>query len=58
MAKHILKCKSCGKYTMAEKCSCGGEAVKIGPAKYSPEDKYGKYRRTVKKEDLQKKGLL
>ena len=58
MAKHILKCKECGKDTMAEKCSCDGSAVKIGPAKYSPEDKYGEYRRKVKKEELQKRGLL
>lgn len=48
--KHILKCQSCGKYTMSEKCSCGGKAVLIKPAKYSPEDKYGHLRRKAKEQ--------
>lgn len=48
--KHILKCLKCGKYTLKEKCSCGGKAVSAKPAKYSPEDKFGKYRRLAKKE--------
>ena len=43
---------------MNEKCSCGGTAVTTRPAKYSPEDKYGKYRRIAKKQDFIKKGLL
>ena len=58
MANHIFKCDNCGKYTMNEKCSCGGTAVTTRPAKYSPEDKYGKYRRIAKKQDFIKKGLL
>lgn len=47
--KHILRCTKCGKYTMKEKCGCGGKAVSQKPAKYSPEDKFGKYRRLAKK---------
>lgn len=58
MTNHILKCKQCGKYSMHEKCSCGGECVPQLPAKYSPEDNYGKYRREAKKEMLKEKGLL
>jgi H/ACA ribonucleoprotein complex subunit 3 len=46
--KKILKCKKCGKYTIKEKCECGGIAVIIKPPKYSPKDKYGKYRRQAK----------
>ncbi|MBI3031972.1 ribosome biogenesis protein [Candidatus Woesearchaeota archaeon] len=58
MAKHILKCIGCQKYTMNEHCSCGGKAVSPKPAKYSPEDKYGHMRREVKKKELIEKGLL
>jgi H/ACA ribonucleoprotein complex subunit 3 len=59
MSVHILKCKECGTYTVREKCpKCGGEAVPTIPAKYSPEDPYGKYRREAKKEMLKEKGLL
>jgi len=56
--RHILKCISCGNYTLKEKCKCGGKSVTPKPPKYTPEDKYGKYRREVKKENLVKKGLL
>ena len=56
--EHILKCQSCGRYTMKETCSCGGVAVNPKPAKYSPEDTYGKYRREAKKDDLKKEGLI
>ena len=48
--KALLKCKSCGQYTLQKPCACGGEAVQPYPAKYSPEDKYGEYRRKAKKE--------
>ncbi len=44
----ILKCKSCNSYGMGKKCSCGGERDNPKPTKYSPEDKYGSYRRKAK----------
>lgn len=56
--KHILRCKSCGKYTMNISCRCGGEAVTVIPAKYSPDDKYADYRRKVKRAELEKRGAL
>ena len=56
--KHILKCPSCGNYTMKEDCGCGGRAVTVIPPKYRVEDKYAKYRRKVKEEELKKRGLL
>ena len=55
---HILKCEKCGSYTMKESCACGGKAVSVKPAKYSPDDKYADLRRQVKREQLEKKGLL
>jgi H/ACA ribonucleoprotein complex subunit 3 len=46
----LLKCTACGYYTLKEPCArCGAKAVKPGPAKYSPEDHYGKYRRQLKR---------
>ena len=46
--KHILKCEKCGAYTMNEKCKCGGKALTIVPAKFSPQDRYAEYRRKAK----------
>lgn len=41
----MLKCADCGRYTMADKCpSCGGKTVTVHPARYSPDDKYARYR--------------
>jgi H/ACA ribonucleoprotein complex subunit 3 len=49
----ILKCENCGEYTMDKNCSkCKIETISIRPAKYSPEDKYGYYRRLAKKNDV------
>ena len=45
----ILKCKKCGKYSLEKHCDCGGECFFIKPAKFSPEDKYGRYRLDYKK---------
>lgn len=42
----MMKCPACGNYTLKGACpKCGGVTVRPIPAKYSPEDKYGKYRR-------------
>ncbi len=46
----ILYCTKCKKFTLKETCSCGEPTKHIKPAKYSPEDKYGKYRRIAKKQ--------
>lgn len=56
--RHLLKCAACGSYTLKEKCDCGGSATTPKPAKFSPDDKYAKYRRSVKKEMYRKEGLL
>jgi len=42
---------------MKEACACGGQAVTTKPQRYAP-DKYGKYRREARREDLAKKGFL
>ncbi|MBU0628990.1 MAG: RNA-protein complex protein Nop10 [Nanoarchaeota archaeon] len=57
--EHILKCKECGIYSIKNKCpKCGCEMLRPMPPKFSPDDKYGKYRRQVKSLDLKKEGLL
>lgn len=53
--KHIYFCKKCQVYTMKEICpKCNTKTIQPKPAKFSPEDPYGKYRRKAKKEQ----GLL
>ena len=57
--KHLRKCFNCNVYTMKEKCpKCNNQANVAAPVKFSPEDKYGVYRRKAKKESLLKEGLL
>lgn len=55
--RHILKCKKCYKYCLSD-CSCGGETIDTKPPKYSPEDKYGSYRRKVKEQEWKRLGLI
>ena len=57
--KHLLKCNSCEIYTMKNACpKCGEKSSQIKPPKYSPEDKYGKYRRMATLEQRKKEELL
>ncbi len=49
----MRKCSSCSKYTLKEQCpDCGADTVSPRPARFSPHDPYGKYRRMLKKETL------
>jgi H/ACA ribonucleoprotein complex subunit 3 len=45
---HILKCKACSTYGLDKECKCGSQREKPKPPKFSPEDKYGTYRRKYK----------
>lgn len=54
----ILKCESCGKFMLDERCSCGGKAVSPLPPKFSPEDPYGDYRRRAKELERKEKGYF
>lgn len=48
--KKIMKCLNCKSYTLSEKCpECGAKTVDPKPPKFSPEDKYGEYRRKQKR---------
>ncbi|HEX69119.1 RNA-protein complex protein Nop10 [Candidatus Bathyarchaeota archaeon] len=48
----LRKCVKCGKYTLnKEKCPyCGGNVKIPHPAKFSPDDKYVKYKRMLLRE--------
>jgi len=48
----LRKCEKCGTYTLKkDKCpKCGGDVRVPHPPKFSPEDKYLKYRMALKKE--------
>lgn len=50
MSATILHCKFCKKYTMQPVCTCGNATTTVRPAKFSLDDKWGKYRREYKKE--------
>ena len=57
--KRLRKCLSCGIYTLKQKCpKCNTASNIAAPMKFSPEDKYGSYRRKAKKDGLVKWGLL
>jgi H/ACA ribonucleoprotein complex subunit 3 len=47
----IKYCRACDTYTFKEGCpSCGAATMSPCPPKFSPLDKYGKYRRRLKRE--------
>ena len=49
MHSKIFFCKKCHIYTLEQKCpKCGSKTENPKPAKYSPQDKYGEYRRLAK----------
>jgi H/ACA ribonucleoprotein complex subunit 3 len=51
MPRLLHKCQNCNNYTMnSDSCpTCGGPVVAAHPARFSIEDRYGKYRREMKK---------
>ena len=59
MAAQIMRCPNCHAYTLQESCAtCTVRTIMPKPAKYSPEDHYGAYRRKAKEEQLKAKGWL
>ncbi|MCL2712639.1 MAG: RNA-protein complex protein Nop10 [Methanomassiliicoccaceae archaeon] len=41
----MKKCPECGCYSLKDECTCGSKTTTPLPAKYSPDDRYGVYRR-------------
>ncbi|MGQ9583650.1 MAG: RNA-protein complex protein Nop10 [Thermoplasmatota archaeon] len=51
LRSYLRRCPSCGLYTLRETCrACGGATRVPSPARFSPEDHYGAYRRRLKRE--------
>jgi H/ACA ribonucleoprotein complex subunit 3 len=46
----IRKCTKCGEYTLSEETCphCGGNLKSPHPARFSPDDKYSKFRLALK----------
>ena len=59
MTRYLKKCKDCGRYGLKNpelKCRyCGGELINPWPPKYSPVDKYQKYRIKYFKEEFKER---
>ena len=53
MKQQIFFCKYCHIYTLKKEClNCNAKTENPKPAKYSEEDRFGKYRRLAKKEKI------
>ncbi len=51
MKSRIHKCENCGRYTLKDRCpECGRAVIGTRPARFSPQDPYGRYRRMMKRE--------
>jgi H/ACA ribonucleoprotein complex subunit 3 len=51
MKSLLFHCEKCNKYTMEHICPvCQLTTKNPAPPRFSPEDKYGEYRRRLKKE--------
>ena len=50
----LKKCAECNRYSIAPSICpvCGGDLRVAAPPKFSPQDKYGKYRRMLLKTTL------
>ncbi len=45
MRFQMRRCTGCGRYTLKNSCpECGTETRSVHPAKFSPDDKYMRYR--------------
>ncbi len=54
--KLLRYCPRCDRYTLEEFCPiCKEKTISAHPPKFSPEDKYGEYRRKAK---LKERGLI
>ncbi|HOT04085.1 MAG TPA: RNA-protein complex protein Nop10 [Methanolinea sp.] len=49
MSGRLRRCPRDRTYTLQDNCpACGGPTVSAHPARFSPDDRYGKYRREMK----------
>ncbi|MEA3558760.1 MAG: RNA-protein complex protein Nop10 [Candidatus Thermoplasmatota archaeon] len=51
MRSRIRKCRKCNLFSLRDKCpECGSTTENTFPPRYSPQDKYGRYRRMYYKD--------
>jgi len=44
----LLRCSACGRYTLKSQCpSCGAPTRSPHPARFSPQDRWARYRRAL-----------
>jgi H/ACA ribonucleoprotein complex subunit 3 len=49
---NLLYCKKCKEYTLNDICKkCNEKTISKYPPRFSPQDRYGNYRRELKKQD-------
>ncbi len=52
-------CYKCKRYTLNDECPiCGEKTAKKEPPRFSPQDKYGEYRRRLKREGMKWKNFV
>ncbi|MDR0309693.1 MAG: RNA-protein complex protein Nop10 [Candidatus Methanoplasma sp.] len=57
MRSSFKRCTSCGRYTLKAECpSCGSSAANPIPMRFSPDDRYGDYRRKAIAEEWGENG--
>ncbi|MEA4977450.1 MAG: RNA-protein complex protein Nop10 [Methanomassiliicoccaceae archaeon] len=57
MKGKMKRCSACGRYSFKEDCpACGKHTSSPIPPKYSPEDRYGAYRRKAIEEEYGENG--
>jgi H/ACA ribonucleoprotein complex subunit 3 len=48
MRSVLKKCEICGTYTLKDICSCQNPTSHAQPPRFSPQDRFGEYRRKLK----------
>jgi H/ACA ribonucleoprotein complex subunit 3 len=53
--KNLRFCNNCKEYTLELVCKkCKNKSISKYPPRFSPEDRYGKYRRILKRQIMEK----
>ncbi|MBO7351543.1 MAG: RNA-protein complex protein Nop10 [Candidatus Methanomethylophilaceae archaeon] len=57
MRSSLRRCRDCGAYSTKEICpDCGARTETALPPRYSPDDRYGEYRRTAIEQEYGENG--
>jgi H/ACA ribonucleoprotein complex subunit 3 len=57
VASRLRACRSCDRYTLKDRCPvCTLATISPHPMRYSPQDRYGAYRRRLKRLVAEREG--